>query len=327
MINITDDIQLSVSKKIKYLDNLRNKKIAIYGANGYTGKWIQLLVNYLNSKEGFGIDLSLYVRSYKHESSICPGKYYSCDLLSIYEIPDDFDFIINCSTSPDISRFGQDIVGSSYAITESIRKLLDVCSRQNNQPRVLHLSSGYVSAYGRNRQEINLSDVEFKYFLAKDFSENICSLYREQYDLDVVVARPFSNLGPFQENNVPWAINSFINQSLNNKKIRILGSGDDLRSYCYGSDYAVALLVVLSSSGDDLVFDIGSEDAVSILDAAKAVASVTGTSAGIEVIGEKSGRDFLADTQAFNSNYGAISNFSLIQMIEKTVQWVKKNYA
>ena len=318
------DIETSINNRFSFFNNLRNKTIAIFGGTGYTGIWLLYVIQFLNEKYDFNIKVSVLSRNEDKNLKKLFGNevsFYCLDVLNIYEFPEQYNFVINCASSPDLRQYSHNPTKLSNTIVEGTRRILDAISRQNELSNVLHLSSGYVSFLDSSMQDEIVNDVELAYIKAKQYSESLCEFYRKQYALNINIARPFSNLGPYQHLDKPWAINSFLLQAINGRPIRVMGDGNVLRSYCYGSDYAVALLILLANAEKNDCFDVGSSEYYSVLDAANLIKNILGLNTGVEVSGIKSGRDFVPDTMKFFAEYGNINHFDLREMLEKTIEW------
>jgi nucleoside-diphosphate-sugar epimerase len=318
------DIEASIDNRFSFFNNLRNKSVAIFGGTGYTGVWLLYVIQFLNEKYDFNIKTSVFSRN---ENKNLKTKFknnvvfYCLDVLNIYELPEQYDFVINCASSPDLRQYSHNPTKLSNTIVEGTRRILDSISRQDELSNVLHLSSGYASFPDSGMQDEIVNDVELAYIKAKQYSENLCEFYRKQFSLNINIARPFSNLGPYQQLDKPWAINSFLLQAINGRPIRVMGDGNVLRSYCYGSDYAVALLILLANAEKNDCFDVGSSDSYSVLDAANLIKDILGLNAGVEVSGINSGRDFIPNTMNFVTQYGKINHFGLKEMLEKSIEW------
>lgn len=318
------DIEKSIDERFSLFNNLRNKNIAIFGGTGYTGIWILYVICFLNEKYNFNIKVSAFSRNESIKFKKIFRKkvsFYCLDVLNVYELPEQYDFVINCASSPDLRQYSYSPTKLSNTIVEGTRRILDAISRQNELSNVLHLSSGYVSLQDSGSQGEIVNDVELAYVKAKQYSESICEFYRKQFSLNINIARPFSNLGPYQQLDKPWAINSFLLQAINGRAIRVMGDGNVIRSYCYGSDYAVALLILLANAEKNDYFDIGSSEYYSVLETANLIKDILGLNAGVEVSGIKSGLDFVPNTMKFVTEYGNINHFDLRETLEKTIEW------
>jgi nucleoside-diphosphate-sugar epimerase len=84
--------------------------------------------------------------------------------------------------------------------------------------------------------------------------------------------------------NIHYAAGNFVADAINNRPIRVLGSGQEYRSYMYIGDALAWLLRLLVEPTND-VYNVGSEKAMTVLDLAKAVAAVAERPGQVEVLG------------------------------------------
>ena len=77
-------------------------------------------------------------------------------------------------------------------------------------------------------------------------------------------------------------VSNFIVQALNNKDITIYGDGSQTRSFCYVDDLIRAIIIFMNSKKDVIgPINIGNPDEFTIVDLAKKVIDLTGTSSKI----------------------------------------------
>jgi UDP-glucose 4-epimerase len=77
----------------------------------------------------------------------------------------------------------------------------------------------------------------------------------------------------------------FVNAALKNEPLSVYGSGDQIRCFCHVDDAVRALLLVMDSDkaiGE--VFNVGNNQQISILELAKKVIEITGSTSAIEKI-------------------------------------------
>ena len=91
-----------------------------------------------------------------------------------------------------------------------------------------------------------------------------------------IIARLFAFGGEYLPRETHFAIGNFIQNALDRQPIAIQGDGRARRSYLYGADMATWLWSALAHGGTEIPFHIGSEQSVSILELAQAVATVSG---------------------------------------------------
>ena len=101
----------------------------------------------------------------------------------------------------------------------------------------------------------------------------------------MVVGRLFNTVGPRQTGRYGMVVPSFVRQGLAGQPITVYGDGSQRRCFCHVRDVVRALTDLMDR--DDVygdVFNIGSTEEVSILELARRVREVTGSSSEIVLV-------------------------------------------
>ena len=167
-------------------------------------------------------------------------------------------------TLTPLQRYDQIVVG-----TRNILELAQV----SGASRFLLTSSGAI--YGP--QPIDLVEVpedwpeaphlnlaESAYGQAKRADEHLCAIYREMSELEVVIARCFTFVGPDLPINSHFAVENFVSDALNADKILVKGDGTSIRSYLDQRELAHWLWVLLFEGLSGEAYNVGSNKAISI---------------------------------------------------------------
>ncbi|MEJ7553682.1 MAG: UDP-glucuronic acid decarboxylase family protein [Aquificaceae bacterium] len=120
---------------------------------------------------------------------------------------------------------------------------------------------------------------------AKRFSEALCMAYHREHGLDVRIARIFNTYGPRMRRKDGRVIPTFIEKALSGEPLPIYGDGSQTRSFCYIDDLVEGLFRL--SVREDLagtVVNLGNPEEVSILELAKRVIELSGSSSKIEFL-------------------------------------------
>lgn len=131
------------------------------------------------------------------------------------------------------------------------------------------------------QHEINTPlNARLPYAIVKNAGEAYCRSFQHEYGLDYVIFRFFNTYGPSQSED--FVISKFLRAALKNKDITIYGDGSQSRTFCYISDNTDATLAsLLNDDVRNTVFNIGSDEVISILDLAKLIIRLTGSSSKI----------------------------------------------
>jgi dTDP-glucose 4,6-dehydratase len=115
---------------------------------------------------------------------------------------------------------------------------------------------------------------------AKRYGEAITMAYHRQYGLVVRIVRIFNTYGPLMRPDDGRVVSNLIAQALQGEPLTIYGDGRQTRSFCYASDEVRGFLALLDSDVTGPV-NIGNPDEFTMLELAKEVLDVTGSSSGL----------------------------------------------
>ena len=197
--------------------------------------------------------------------------------------PVDYVFNFASPASPvDYARLGVETlrVGS-----DGTRNTLDIAHRY--QAKFLHASTsecyGDPSVHPQPEDywgNVNPIGPRSVYDEAKRFSEALIMAYHRYYQVDTRMVRIFNTYGPRLQKNDGRVISNFMIQALKGEDLTVYGDGSQTRSFCYVSDEIDGILR-LSRSDEHLPVNIGNPNEWTILDCAKTVLKVTGSSSQI----------------------------------------------
>jgi dTDP-glucose 4,6-dehydratase len=116
---------------------------------------------------------------------------------------------------------------------------------------------------------------------AKRFQEAITMAYHNFHGLETRIVRIFNTYGPRMRLNDGRALPAFIGQSLRGENLTVFGDGSQTRSFCYVSDLVEGIYKLLLSN-ESRPINIGNPNEISLLDFAKEIIALCGTSSKIE---------------------------------------------
>lgn len=289
---ITANCEETIQANPHDLSPLKNKTIYIAGGTGFVGTWVASLIQYLNKTLDFNTQLYLLARQpekIKHYANHLMNdeniKFIEDDVRRIYELPTETNYVIDAACTPNSQIHSVDPLETVSTITDGTKNLLMAANRCSALEKFIYLSSA--SVYGTQPWDLKQIPETFNesaprsdsmlsaYAEAKRFAETLCTIFRSQYRMPIVITRPFSFIGPFQTLESPWAISNFINEALHGEEIKILGDGRTIRSYLYGSDVAFWLLVMLIYGETGEIYNIGNNDEIDIKTLAEMIVTNT----------------------------------------------------
>jgi UDP-glucose 4-epimerase len=186
-------------------------------------------------------------------------------------------------------------VGPRLIVEEPVRTIvtnlegseivLDHCARFGK--RVLIASTSEV--YGDHRTTDPLSEdarrvygpttqKRWLYADSKAMDEYLALAYRQERDLDFVIARLFNTVGPRQSGQYGMVVARFVQAAVAGTPLEIHGDGNQTRTFCHVQDTIRALHDLMESretTGE--IYNVGSRNWISIGDLAKRVLELSGS--------------------------------------------------
>ena len=162
--------------------------------------------------------------------------------------------------------------------------VLDHCNRFGK--RVLIASTSEV--YGDHREQVPLEEGarriygpttqrRWAYADSKAMDEFLALAHHHERGLDCVIARLFNTVGPRQSGQYGMVIPNFVAAALAGRPLEIHGDGKQTRCFCHVEDTIRALRGLMEDGGSGEIYNIGSQEQISIVDLAQRVLEATGS--------------------------------------------------
>lgn len=192
-------------------------------------------------------------------------------------------------------------VGVRLIVEEPVRTLvtnlqgteavLDCCDRFGK--RILIASTSEV--YGDHRSREPLPETarriygpttakRWAYADSKALDEFLALAYHEERGLNCVTARLFNTVGPRQTGKYGMVIPRFVTRAISNQPLEIFGDGSQTRCFCHVDDVVRALVGLMDSDVSGEIYNVGSQESISILDLARRVIAKTSSKSDVSFI-------------------------------------------
>lgn len=283
-------------------EQFRNESVFITGGTGLFGRWLLESMARANRQLDLNVKVTVLTRdaaAFRRQAPQLaqePGiDFHQGDVR-------DFDFpaaryayiIHGAATSANETFQGEDPLRKFDTIVTGTRHTLDFAAHCGAR-RLLLLSSG--SAYGVPGND--MTDIPETYTgapetvnpdsalgQAKRTAEFLAASYASQSGLEFVIARCFSFVGPFLPLDIHYAIGNFISHALREAAITVKGDGTPVRSYLYMADLMVWLLTLLARGRNGQIYNVGSDQALSVRDLAYMVRAVVSPGKPVAILGQ-----------------------------------------
>jgi UDP-glucose 4-epimerase len=125
----------------------------------------------------------------------------------------------------------------------------------------------------------------WSYACSKALDEFLAVAYNRERQVPVVIVRLFNTVGPRQTGMYGMVLPRFVMQALRNQPITIYGDGTQTRCFGWVGDVVSALVKLAQLPGaENMLFNIGSDEEVSINELAQVVKAVTGSSSRLQYV-------------------------------------------
>jgi len=201
------------------------------------------------------------------------------------------DFVIHLAAALGVFNIVNKPLESLKTNLQGSEVVLEACDKYRKP--VLIASTSEI--YGKN-DKVPLSEEDdrlighplksrWSYSEAKAVDESLAYFYYLENKLPIRIVRFFNTVGPRQVGHYGMVVPRFVSAALKNEPLTVYGSGDQIRCFCHVDDAVRALLLVMDSDkavGE--VFNVGNNKQISIMELAKKVIELTGSSSSIEKI-------------------------------------------
>lgn len=286
--------------RLHALPGLDGMRIFVTGGTGFIGAWLLHACHALNAG-GAGIRVTLLSRDPRRFLAAQPQfaaqswvEWVQGDVKDYAPPPGRFDALIHGAT--DTAPAAARDPGIVADLDRGTRRVLEHAAAAGAR-RVLLLSSGAV--YGEQPADLPGLPEDHAdgahplaagdaYGQGKRLMEAHAGEFAARLGLAPVIARCFSFVG----HGLPphLALAQFVADALGRGCIRIEGDGRDVRSYLHAGDLAVWLLALLAHGQGGRAYNVGSPQALTLLEAATVVRDALAPGAPIEVLGRVAGR-------------------------------------
>ena len=243
------------------------------------------------------------------------------------------------------------VVGVEHYVTDPFKVLnVNVNGTQHVLAAAMHYGSRVVfgstsEVYGRNpkvpykeyddRVLGSTSIDRWCYSTSKAVGEHFCFAYHKK-GLPVTIVRYFNIYGPrLDAIDLGRVVTIFMGQVLRGEDVTVVGDGSQTRCFTYVSD-AIRATVQAGLKGEAIggIFNIGTDEEISILDFAKAMIEVARSPSRIRFVTQQSvyGNSYediqrrVPDNTRMKEILGVVPEISLREGLRRTIEWFREAY-
>lgn len=207
------------------------------------------------------------------------------------ELVDDADVIFHLAAAVGVRLIVESPVRTIETNVRGTEIVLELASKKRKKVIVASTSEVYgKSAKVPFTEEDDLvmgatTRGRWSYACSKALDEFLALAYWKEKRLPVIVVRLFNTVGPRQTGRYGMVVPTFIRQALHEESLTVYGDGQQTRCFGYVGDVVEALIALSGHPGAvGEIFNIGSDQEISIIDLASRVKSITGSRSEISLI-------------------------------------------
>jgi nucleoside-diphosphate-sugar epimerase len=322
-------------------ERLRHARLFISGGSGFVGTW--LLEGLCQANRLLDLDARAVVltRDAAGFARVAPelADDGAIDVavgdVRDFRWPEDgFTHAIHAAASSDAALAEACPAEVQSTIVDGTRRMMEFC-RARGVERLLVLSSGAVyrqpAVAGRPLSEDDLDDWDvphgdrWVYHRAKRSMESMLQAWGARDAPAVLVARPFSFVGPGLPLDRHFAVGNFVADALSGGPVVVHGDGTPVRSYLYAADMAAWLWTILTDGRPGRAYNVGSERAVTIAETAGIVAAAALHHRDVRIEGTPAagggGSWYVPSTARARAELGVAEWTSLEDAVRRTIAW------
>ena len=216
------------------------------------------------------------------------------DRVKIDKIVSESDYVVHLAAALGVLNIVNNPLESLKTNLQGSEIVLEACDKYGKPVLVASTSE----IYGKNdKVPLNEEDdriighplkSRWSYSEAKSVDESLAYFYYLENKLPIRIVRFFNTVGPRQIGYYGMVVPRFVSAALKNEPLSVYGSGDQIRCFCHVDDAVRALLLVMDSEKSvGQVFNVGNNQQITIMELAKKVIELTGSTSSIEKIDYK----------------------------------------
>lgn len=251
-----------------------------------------------------------------------------CDSNLVASLLDEVDAVVNFAAESHVDR---SILGAADFVQTNIvgvQILLDAIKASKRKIRFLQVSTDEVYGSidsGSWSEEFPLLPNSL-YSASKASGELLARSYSRTHDIDVVITRCSNNYGThhFPEKLIPL----FITNLIEDKKVPVYGTGENVRDWLHVDDHCRGIYSVLMNGRSGEVYNIGGGRELTNNEITSLIIEVMGADKlSIEYVEDRKGHDlrYSVDWTKINRELGYEPQVKFEDGLRETIQWYRDN--
>lgn len=310
-------------------------RILITGGSGFIGSnFIRFILKNSDYSKITNIDKLTYAGNQNSLKEIesHPDYYFIkgdiCDELLLREIIPQHDVIINFAAESHVDRSIKDPNNFIHTNIVGTFNLLNIAKKCKIK-KFIHVSTDEVYGELKSDQKPKIENDKLSprnpYASSKASADLLVLSFFNTYALPVIITRSSNNYGPFQypEKLIPL----FITNLIENRKVPLMGEGENIRDWLYVEDNCRAIYLILKRGKEGRIYNISGECEKTNLEITNTILKLFNKDkTWIKKIPHRLAHDFRYATDCKKiKELGWERKVNFEDGIKKTVEWYREN--
>lgn len=266
---LRDDVKNIIKENIEW-EKLKNSTVMITGASGMIGMYSMTILAALNDEKNYNIKTIAVVRNKTKLPEFAMSRndieIFIHDVTKPFKYEGNVDYIIHAASPASPLIMQNKPVETIAANTLGTFYTLELAKNKKSKGYIF-ISSREIYGQPDERQEyfsestygfVDQLNPRSCYSEGKKAAETMCVSFKEEYGLNVKIARLAHTYGPGMSIYDGRVQADFLKNVFNGEDIVLKSEGTAIRTYTYISDAVSALYRILLNS-DEMVYNIGNE--------------------------------------------------------------------
>lgn len=307
--------------------------ILVTGGSGFIGSnFIRYMLEKYPDHKIINLDKLTYAGNPDNLKDVESNPNYSfvhgdiCDMDLVNKVMRQADQVVHFAAESHVDRsiddcsvFVRTNVLGTHTLLESALK--------HGIKRFIHISTDevYGSINEGSFKETDMLVPSSPYSASKAGSDLLAQSYYITHDIPVIITRCTNNFGPYQypEKLIPL----FVTNLLENKKVPVYGTGQNVRDWIYVLDHCKAVDFVLHNGSAGEIYNIGGGAEKTNLEITEKIIEIVGSDQSmIEYVKDRLGHDLRYSLDCSKlKELGWAPEYDFDEALEQIVKWYVKN--
>ena len=319
--------------RLRCMNESDKMDVLVTGGSGFIGSnFIRYMLEIYPEHRMINLDKLTYAGNPDNLKDVGNNPNYSfvrgdiCDMDVVNEVMQQVDQVVHFAAESHVDRSIND--GSVFVRTNVLgtHTLLESALKHRIK-RFIHVSTDevYGSINEGSFKETDMLVPSSPYSSSKAGSDLLAQSYYITYKLPVIITRCTNNFGPHQypEKLIPL----FVTNLLENRKVPVYGTGQNVRDWIYVLDHCKAVDFVLHNGSVGEIYNIGGGAEKTNLEITEMIIEKVGSDISmIDYVKDRPGHDLRYSLDCSKlKGIGWAPEYNFDEALKETVQWYVEN--